>query len=927
MSGTPPRRISRSLAWLGLLASAVSLTWSPGLVHGVRAQGAGNVVTDQVAEAGALTTALTSPVTGSGAAAPAVQSVCAAGGSWVRVRFSQLVLQGSDTLELVGSQGEGLVFQGNNWANRTFFTRALTGPCATVRPTFASAGSQFTIDAYQAGAAALASTPMTTVGAGDICDINVNCGTTSPLLTGLNPAADVVFTLGDNQYDNGTLAEYNRDYALYWGQPSIKSRTRPVSGNHEYQSGNGGAGYFDYFNGVGQATGPAGGRGQGYYSYDLGEWHVVVLNTSNAGVVPYAAGSAQEQWLRQDLAANTKPCTMAQWHHPRFSRGSYRPGITATQALWQAMQDYRGDIVLSGHDHNYQRYAPQTATGVASPDGLRLFVVGTGGRAPSAFTGSVANFEAGNDVNIDGVLKLTLSATTYAWQFLPAPGTSFADSGSASCHNAPTLGVSVSPASVTLPRGQTTTATVTVSGGSRGGVPTTLASSGLPLGVTASFFPNPVTPPPGGTTTSTLTLQASGTATTGTVAVTLTGAAGTLTANTTLTLAVPGSAPVAVDDAATTAEDTPAVIPAANVTANDTDADGDALTVTAVGNAVNGTVSLAAGVVTLTPTANFAGGASFAYTVSDGTATDVGTVVVTVTAVNDPPVAFDGSATAPRGATVNGTFAATDVDSPALTYTIVSNGVFGTAVFTNAATGAFVYAPPSGSSGGDIVVPLANPGSLATETLQFKVNDGAADSNVATFVITLSPDYSPPFLANEAQLRGREDVPLAGRLSATGAASARARVALVTNGTLGTVVLHDGTTGRFVYVPNRDAAGTDTFRFQVIDGDRRSSIATVTVVLAPVNDAPVARGARYVTRPGTEVRGALVASDVDSTRLTYAVEPSAQLPGALEIVDAATGRFRFVPAPGFVGTGVFTFTVTDDGGRSGHAAVTIAVRR
>lgn len=519
----------RHAVWLAAALACLTTVgslWTPRVVAQT-----GTIVTDQYAETGAITV----PVQWSGSGPSGGVGVVCGGGAWLRLRFSQLVLLGTDTLELEGSDGAYLRFAGDHWAGRTFFTRALAGACVTLRPTFAQAGSQFAITAYQAGASPIGSTPMTTIGAGDICDSTQACAGTAAVIGALTPPPDVVYTLGDNQYNNGLLSEYLRDYAPTWGL--FKALTRPASGNHEYQSGNAGAGYFDYFNGVGQTTGPAGPRGQGYYSYDLGDWHVVVLNTSSASSVPFAAGSAQEQWLRRDLAANTKPCTMAQWHHPRFSQGNYFPGIPGTQALWQALQDYGADVVLSGHDHNYQRFALQTATGVASPDGLRLFVVGTGGKSPYPFRGSLGTFENGHD-DIHGVLKLTLSSGGYAWQFLPVAGSPlFSDAGAFGCANVPQMAVAVSPSAITLRPGGSGAVAVTVAGGS----PVSLSASALPSDVAGSFSPNPIAPAPGGSATTTFTIDASTTALEGSALVTLTATTPQSTATTTLTVSIASS--------------------------------------------------------------------------------------------------------------------------------------------------------------------------------------------------------------------------------------------------------------------------------------------------------------------------------------------------------------------------------------------------
>jgi hypothetical protein len=278
--------------------------------------------------------------------------------------------------------------------------------------------------------------------AGDIaCDPastgwNNNVGTasgcrqmyTSDLLTGGGLAA--VLTLGDNQYENGELTAFNQSYDPTWGR--LKTLTHPVTGNHEYNVSSAAAGYFDYFNGTGSLTGPAGDRGKGYYSYDIGAWHLVALN-SNCGRVSCAAGSAQEQWLRADMAANAKPCTLAYWHHPLFSSGAHG-NIAASKPLFAAFHALGGDVVLNGHDHDYERFAAQTPNGVAdAAGGVREFVVGTGGKNQTAGGTVKPNSEVRN-VGTFGVLKVTLHATGYDWRFTPEAGKTFTDSGSSSCH-------------------------------------------------------------------------------------------------------------------------------------------------------------------------------------------------------------------------------------------------------------------------------------------------------------------------------------------------------------------------------------------------------------------------------------------------------------------------------------------------------------
>jgi hypothetical protein len=204
-----------------------------------------------------------------------------------------------------------------------------------------------------------------------------------------------------------------------------------VLGKHE----GGWAGYFDYFNGKGAVDGPAGPRGKGYYSFDVGSWHLIALN-SNCTNVPggCGAGSEQERWLRADLAAHPTQCTLAYWHHPRFSSG-HDGSWTSVQALWQALYDAHADVALVSHSHNYERFAPLSAGGDANRErGIRQFVVGTGG---AFFTGGLDTRIAHSEVaqnDTFGVLMLTLHQSSYDWRFVPTAGRTFTDSGSGSCH-------------------------------------------------------------------------------------------------------------------------------------------------------------------------------------------------------------------------------------------------------------------------------------------------------------------------------------------------------------------------------------------------------------------------------------------------------------------------------------------------------------
>lgn len=289
------------------------------------------------------------------------------------------------------------------------------------------------------------------VAAGDIvCGNNTPAGTackhaeTAGLIGSINPNA--VLLLGDNQYEDGTYAEYNVLYGPTWGQ--YKSITYPSVGNHEYNTPNA-SGYFDYFNGVGVQVGQAGDRAKGYYSFNIGAWHVVALNSNCGNVGGCGVGSAQEVWLKADLAANSKVCTLAYWHHPRFSSGVHGNN-SATQALWDALYIAKADLILAGHDHNYERFAPMTATGVLdNTAGIRSFVVGTGGKEQRSLGTTKANSVVRSN-NSFGVLKLSLHPTSYDWQFVSIAGNTLADAGSSNCVGLPPVNQAPT-ASITAP--------------------------------------------------------------------------------------------------------------------------------------------------------------------------------------------------------------------------------------------------------------------------------------------------------------------------------------------------------------------------------------------------------------------------------------------------------------------------------------------
>ncbi|MEA2584117.1 MAG: acid phosphatase type 7, partial [Thermomicrobiales bacterium] len=189
----------------------------------------------------------------------------------------------------------------------------------------------------------------------------------------------------------------------------------------------GAAGYYAYFGAA------AGDPAEGWYAYDLGGWHVVVLNSN----LDMAAGSAQETWLRADLASHPATCTLAYLHHPRFSSGSTHGDKRGTEPLWRALYEAGAELVLAGHEHSYERFAPQDPTGVADPAfGLRSFVVGVGGAGFYPLGPPAANSEARQNDTF-GVLALTLRPDGYDWRFVSEAGKTFTDTGTGSCHAAP----------------------------------------------------------------------------------------------------------------------------------------------------------------------------------------------------------------------------------------------------------------------------------------------------------------------------------------------------------------------------------------------------------------------------------------------------------------------------------------------------------
>jgi len=251
------------------------------------------------------------------------------------------------------------------------------------------------------------------VGAGDISTCSNNNDEATAKL--LDTIPGTVFTAGDNAYIDGSYTEYINCYDPTWGRH--KARTKPVPGNHEYQT-LGAAGYFQYFSNM-----PA------YYAFNLGSWRIYALNSE----LSVSSTSAQVTWLQDDLAANPSQCVLAYWHKPRWSSGSNHGSNSAMQALWQVLYNAGAELVINGHEHNYERFAEMNASGAAVSQGLREFVVGTGGNSLYPFGTALTTSQVRNSSTY-GVLKLTLHSGGYDWQFVPGAGSTFTDSGSSSCH-------------------------------------------------------------------------------------------------------------------------------------------------------------------------------------------------------------------------------------------------------------------------------------------------------------------------------------------------------------------------------------------------------------------------------------------------------------------------------------------------------------
>lgn len=269
-----------------------------------------------------------------------------------------------------------------------------------------------------------ADTAQTVIAAGDIVDCKLPGSEATAKL--LDNIPGTVLTVGDLAYPDGSDEAF-KCYDRTWGRH--KARTRPAPGNHEYRTP-GAAGYLKYFGSV------AGTPGHAYYSFNLGAWHVISLDSQCKDVGGCEKGSREEQWLRDDLSKNPSSCILAYWHVPLFSSGDEHGNDAEMKPFWDDLYAAGADVVLNGHDHDYERFAAQNPDGTADPArGIREFVVGTGGKNQRKFRDPLPTSEVRSNSTF-GVLRIDLRPHGYDWKFIPVAGGQFTDSGSGNCHSA-----------------------------------------------------------------------------------------------------------------------------------------------------------------------------------------------------------------------------------------------------------------------------------------------------------------------------------------------------------------------------------------------------------------------------------------------------------------------------------------------------------
>ncbi len=368
------------------------------------------------------------------------------------------------------------------------------------------------------------------------------------------------------------------------------------------------------------------------------------------------------------------------------------------------------------------------------------------------------------------------------------------------------------------------------------------------------------------------------------------------------------AAPTATSSAVVTNEDTPG-----QGSLNASDPENNPLIYSIVSNGSRGMATItntATGAFTYSPSLDANGTDSFSFKANDGSSdSNNATVTVTIVAVNDAPVAQNGTLTTNEDASGTGTLVATDAELQPLTYSIVNSGSRGTATITNATTGAFIYSP--------------NPNTNGTDSITFRANDSALDSNVATVTITINPVNDTP-VAFDGSLTTNEDTLGSGTLIVVDTDVQPLTYSIVSNGSQGNAAISDPSTGAYVYIPDPNANGTDSFTFRANDGLANSNVATVTITINPVNDAPVAQTGALTTNEDTPGAGTLVAIDAELQPLTYSIVNNGSQ-GTATLTDSSTGAYVYVPDPNTNGTDSFTFLANDGLLNSGTATVTVTI--
>ena len=312
------------------------------------------------------------------------------------------------------------------WACIFVTLATLAAGCHGKQPrssTTATVATNLAMPSANTGTAGSYDSGQTVIAAGDIVDCKNLAGSegTAKLIDSI---PGTVLAIGDLAYPDGSEDDFSC-YDRTWGRH--KARTRPAPGNHEYHTP-GATEYFKYFGAA------AGDPGQGYYSFDLGSWHIIALNSECKAIGGCQKGSPQEQWLSDDLRKNKSNCVLAFWHVPLFSSGDKHGNAPQMKPFWDDLYAAGADIVLNGHDHDYERFAPQNPEGAADPRrGIREFVVGTGGKSQRGFGTALSTTEVRSNSTF-GVLRIDLQSQSYAWKFIPVAGGTFDDSGTGSCH-------------------------------------------------------------------------------------------------------------------------------------------------------------------------------------------------------------------------------------------------------------------------------------------------------------------------------------------------------------------------------------------------------------------------------------------------------------------------------------------------------------